>query len=325
VTEILDELVNALSASPARVRQWGISFTGASRTPWEAQFRHDLNVNEGVRPAPAEGVCMAFSAGFKPKWRTMNISRQARAYLKEHFQIANVEKVKERAEPEDLIWELSDGHGGHLPACLVVARGGISKRTERRLSYRDPRIIAPAVHQMLDWASRHGYRQVQSSVLATATEFTAWPPYLSLIEMIRGYATWRKHSSNPEVGLTIHTQDQLILGLLRNGRLDFSELVTSPDETRFWIRIHRSASDILSFLEYAPNDRSLAEVLDKYCLPETGWDAEVIPNPRGAVGPPPDLLKPGYALSDRSVLAAGLFPGSTLRIRFGSASGEWVR
>jgi hypothetical protein len=314
VTEILDELRRALTASRARVRQWSVSYTGASRTPWEAQFRHDLNIIEGVRPAPTEQVCMAFSVGFKPGSEKLLIGARAEDYIKEHFQITNVEKVKERAGPEDLIWQLSDGHGGYLPACLVVARGGISKLTEKRLSYRDPRIIAPAVHQMLDWAARHDYRQVQSSVLATAKARTEWPPYLSLIEMIRGYATWRNNPSNPEVRLTIHTQDQLIVGLLRSGRLNLSELVTSPEETRFWIRIHRGVSDIQSFLEYAPNDHTLAEVLEKYCLPETGWVAEIIPNPWGTRGPPRDMLKPGCALSDWSVLAAGLFPGSTLRI-----------
>jgi hypothetical protein len=169
---------------------------------------------------------------------------------------------------------------------------------------------------MLDWAFRHHFQAVQSSVLGVATNYTPWPHYLSLIEMIRGYVTWRKKRSDAKVGLTIHTQDDLLLALLRAGRLDLSELVACPEETRFWVQIHRSVSDVMSFLEHAPNNQTLSDVLDKYCLPDREWDVKIIPNPWGSRRQPrsSEILNSRSDLDQWSVARAGLFPGSTLRI-----------
>jgi hypothetical protein len=130
VTGILEEISNAIGSSCPHLRKWSISYPGVPLTTWESQFRDDINIIQGIRPPPAERVCMAFSAGFWTKRRDIIMPLDAKAYIKKHFQIANVKTV--RADPEDLLWQLTDEHGEEVPACLVAARGGISKSVLER-------------------------------------------------------------------------------------------------------------------------------------------------------------------------------------------------
>jgi hypothetical protein len=135
--------------------------------------------------------------------------------------------------------------------------------------------------------------------------------------MVRSFARWRQRNEGSLLALAIHTTDGRILHLLRSGKLDLSELMHSPDETRFWIHIHRGDGSSVQHLVYAGSENRVCDTLSRFNIPASGWFASVSP----WFGEENRNISPEHFFGSadhgpRTISESGIFPGSVLRIRF---------
>jgi hypothetical protein len=194
-----------------------------------------------------------------------------------------------------------------INAYVVVTRTNMASDDD----FRDARNIAPATTTLLRRVAADGCRKLYTYPLAAGSRRT-FPPYFSLLEMLRGYRRYFGDLREPRVRMAIHVENSLILHLLNSRRIDPLEVLAS-DEIRFWVEIWRS-NDLTRVLEGAPGDTLISDVLKKYDIPQNGWAYSVIPSPTKFLLETP--VERFQTKSSRVTLGSeGVFSGSTLRIR----------
>lgn len=283
-----------IARRPSRSISWGVR---VRPTGTATDAGPDLRIVRNPLPKPRDGECLVLSAGMSEDERPL-FSHQGIQAAKRHFTSLTEYDYETVGDPRVFRF---DG----LPVFAAVAR-------DLRLSgrdARDARVVSDVVGATLDATTAAGFSDVHMMLLA-AGQRRVFAPYISLVQMVRGYARWKHARADDLCRLTINVLDPGSLHLLAAGRLDLTEIL-ALDRVRFWVEIWRTPSDIQRWLRFcAPND-TLETVLSEYDLPSSGWEAQIMPRPNKHAGP---MTSSETLLPQATVASIGLIPGSTLRI-----------
>ena len=288
----------AIAERRNRLTSWGVG-TSERRTPHGAGS--DLQIVHGPLPNPASGECLLISAGMGDGLRLSAAGERAVAT---HFPRFSHRHARLPGEPK--MWRF-DG----VPVFAVAARNpGYTGPG------RDARIVAQAMQRALQVAEKQGFTTMHTTLLAAGRR-RVFAPHVALMQMIRGYAKWRREHPDRELRLSINVVDESCLLMLSSGRLNLTELL-EIDEIRFWIEIwkarERGAAELTRFLRFDHPDTPIDRILAAYDLPRTGFRVEIIPSP---IRDPKQFgaaeVRRGHS-PPWTLASAGIMPGSTLRI-----------
>jgi hypothetical protein len=171
---------------------------------------------------------------------------------------------------------------------------------------------ALALRHYFERALRHlgeNYEGIQA-VLLTAGTRKYFPPFVAVVEMVRGFSAAFREPGVPAAlkYLTINLHDGGVLAMFRGGRLSITELL-SAGPFRIVIEILKSETEVFRSLELVEEETAITNIRKKYNLPDKSWDFEMIPR----------LNETGLGRTNQLIRTRlrdiGLFPGATLRFR----------
>jgi hypothetical protein len=118
------------------------------------------------------------------------------------------------------------------------------------------------------------------AVLLTAGARQYFPPFLAVVEMVRGFSQAVRQPELPKsfIYLTINLHDDGVLAMFRGGRLSIPELL-SNGPFRIMIEILRSETEVFRSLELVEERTAIKQIRRKYHLLEESWAFDVIPHP----------------------------------------------
>jgi hypothetical protein len=183
-------------------------------------------------------------------------------------------------------------------------------RDESRKDTRDPRVVAHLVQELLtDLAATFPLVRVVRTMLLASGPGRQFPQHVALIEMIRGYKTWReKAQSTVHLCMHVHLVDPAPISLLTSGRVDIIRLL-NEQHVSFWVEVMENDGDFQRYIESRPEDVTLAEIARNYDMLVDDWCYTIIPPLRGRAEPCNVKL-----LQDADTLRSkGVFFGSTVR------------
>jgi hypothetical protein len=140
-----------------------------------------------------------------------------------------------------------------------------------------------------------------------------FPPFVALVEMIRGLATAFEGGKldHKFKRFTINVIDPGVIQLIRSGKLNLQELLL-VDLFRIGVEVWRSETEVLRLSELISEDTDIGEIRARYYIPEEGWSFMVEPSPTGSKDNQTGLDLNHGERSGEMAGALGLFPGATL-------------
>ena len=298
VPKWLHHLRREIGRRPTRTTSWGAHVGGLGKADAAGP---DLRVVRRKLPAPQKHECLVISAGLGAKEEPL-FSGTGLETVAGYFPDFSADR-RTLVWPEPMVWRF-DG----IPVFAAVARDAEHHGRDAR----DARIVADAMRAVLSAAKTAGFARMHAMLLAAGTR-RVFAPYVSLIEMIRGFATWKRDEGDEAFRLTIDVVDPGSIHLLASGRLNLTEILT-VEEVRFWVEIWRSPLEIARYLRFANCDVPVAEVLRDYDLPANGWRVDIVPSPvkhATSLEVSEILARPGVPVT---LAGVGIRTGSTLRI-----------
>ena len=306
---LLDLLKERMRAPQPRVARWTFELKSPVERTYISPPNPELQIVRGALPMPKSNECVALSAGMNcgRPW----LGRGPWEFYKQYCAPRHLPAGK-KLNTEKLSPYLFAIRGS--PVFLVAARA-TDKRcvTAEKFGYRDARVVAAATADLMTAAAKADCQCVHAMLLAAGRGRT-FPPYVSLVQMVRGFRKWRdKATARRCPSLHIHVINPVLLHMLESRRLDVEELLVASG-TRFWFEIHRTMPEFIRSSEVATPNQPVVELLRAHNIPESGWRLRVIPRPTQSVKTV--LVSEVYSQGDRgpTVEDLGLLPGSTLRV-----------
>jgi len=195
---------------------------------------------------------------------------------------------------------------------LAIAR----KSKKNGGATRDLRRVADVTAHALSVAADRGATTVSLMLLSASPHAGRWPRVFSLVEMLRGirhYAYSRPAGRHAPLRVILHdtaaarpadrAPSCAVWYAIESGRFNPAE-VLDCEALRFFVEIHLDGG-ITRMPMYVVGDKTIGQVANYLGLAE-GWEVLLDPDPA-----PKRRAKP--IDSTRSLLDAGVVPGSTLR------------
>lgn len=301
---------------PGLIRALGAD---AARTPAGLKV-----VVGGLPDDPPAGSCVMVSGGGSQRER-LRVNPGMVDYLRRNGFAAPPEFTKDPRR--DYVWHAQPSGDGPFP---VITRARLDPQTDlgRRVrplapgatrstdnkgrTWRDIRVVAPALRETLAVAAGAGKTVVLATLLASGDLRTISPSY-ALIEMIRA---WTGSPLRDRIDLVVHVVDDDVIYDITAGRVDVDRLIATPagGPIRFWLESRDPDGVVSRFLMLERSGRSVTGMLDDIGVAGEEWTVTVEPEPcldwkswrlgdiRRAAGPAMTLER------------FGVLDGSTMRV-----------
>lgn len=300
--ELLLQLRKALNGSQPHESTWCYALEASPSLP-VGGVSEDLCIVRGGLPCGGPGECLSISAG--KDGELLLLSNYGQSRLTQCLRLGEPDLMSRLEEVSEHIFRVRD-----YPAFVVVARDLATDS-----DYRDARVIREAAAELLKEAAASGFESVNTMLLA-AGRHRKFPPYVSLIQMVKAFAAYKRLNSESTLRLSIYVVDPSVLSLLSSGRLDVIELL-GVEDTRFWVEVWRGPQDVRRCLEFTTDDLPLKCLLEKYDIPGQGWNVQVLPSPiehQKVLSSLEIVAAASSSQKEWTVAGVGLLPGSTLRL-----------
>jgi len=299
--ELMRQLHAAVNGFQSHESAWCYSMDAPPAFP-EGGVSEDLRIVRGGLPCAGARECLSISAGVDGG--SLLLSRYGQGRLNKCLGLSGDDLLSRVRKASDHVWQVRD-----TQAFVVVARDLATDS-----DYRDARVIREATTELLKEAVASGFESVATMLLA-AGRHRKFPPYVALIQMVRAFSSFRRSYPRTSLKLSIYIVDPSVLSLLSSGRLDVSELL-SVEDTRFWVEVWRGPQDVTRSLEFTADDLPLKRLLEKYDIPDQGWNIQVLPSPieHQKILSSSEVAMPAPPQREWTVAGVGLLPGSTLRV-----------
>jgi hypothetical protein len=291
---LLGDLNREVLGRRTRTTRWGYAVC-ASKIAGHETEPADVSLIRGKLPLPDRAeehevnrCCIAISGGGGHVYGKVSLGGAMQHYVAGARKLGRIETLQpDPVDGYDHVWRYDES-----PLFCVVAR--------EEDDVRDVRCISRALGELCDVASGLGYRLARVQLLS-AGPGRDFPPRLSLVEMVRGYAEWRRRTGT-DFSIAVHLVDPNLLYELTTGRIEVLELLTCPD-VRFWVEIVMPSGELERHLQHCLPDARVAEIAERFAIPPT-WNHEVGPPPSREEQPLPE---------PKTIASIGVVPGSTLR------------
>ncbi|MFH6785222.1 SIR2 family NAD-dependent protein deacylase [Methylobacterium sp. MA0201] len=301
VGQILEKVAEAIKSPEARTIRWSFNVNRGPRTGVDASgVKTSVEIIRGDMPSrlsPNEAIVVSG----KQEVSGIELSRAARA---------NLDRLKMKSDYR--LGKACDENGYVYPICGFKEGRGyaaiIRRLAEQSGEARDARLVGPVMAAVLDAATRDGVDRLHLYPLATGQRRT-FPPYVSLMEILRAYRRWKSSNPSQRLRLSIHTDNEFLINLISSRRIDPLDMLSSSS-IRFWIEITRSEENIIRIYDEADETTTLKTIFEKHSIPEN-WLYSVRPAP----GKKSIRRQVGMACDDASTMESeGIFLGSVLRV-----------
>jgi hypothetical protein len=338
---LLTTLAGRISGSRPRQTIWQFGQTSAEDSDEAGKGASELRIVRGRLPAAAEGRCVVFSGGGRSgKFRLSQVSRGI---------------LQENNLPGDpSAFELVPGHGKRiLPLwqhrdndrfLAVSARLSPSTEDGRRLRptipagrqpngepaiasarmERDIRLVSIAIREVMQVAQAREYDEVDAMLLA-AGPLRTFPEAHALMQMVRGWSTWRNAGTGSMPSLSIHLVARGVLYDLDSGLLDVSRHLT-PNVVEFWLEIEREKGEVERYLQVVDTGSAIQGIFTNFDIAGPNWALNLVPHPCLGWGRwnLADINKWEQQFGALSMETFGILPGSILSASWAEPIGGQV-